>query len=289
MYEKHILIFKKLSSIYEKLGDEIRSDAYHKLSKKLEAGDLNSVTEKSRKKINEITERGRLSILEEMERDPEIKNRIKLSNIIGVGPKQAENLVNKNITTFNQFKKMDKHTKLQKLGIKYYNKLSIPSPQVFKKIKNVITKGVSNLVKFEIAGSFRTGNNSPSDIDLIICTKTGEISPIIKILEEKKILEDYIKVGENDILGIAKLNKYYRIDIKCIVPKYFYSYLLYFGSGKYFSKYIRKVAKDKGYKLNQYGIENLKTKEFKTFRSEKSIFKFLDVPYYSPKERVKYF
>lgn len=289
MYEKHILIFRKLSSMYEKLGDEIRSDAYHKLSKKLEAGDLNSVTEKSRKKINEITERGRLSILEEMERNPEIKNRIKLSNIIGVGPKQAENLVNKNITTFSQFKKMDKHTKLQKLGIKYYNKLSIPSPQVFKKIKNVITKGVSNLVKFEIAGSFRTGNNSPSDIDLIICTKTGEISPIIKILEEKKILEDYIKVGENDILGIAKLNKYYRIDIKCIVPKYFYSYLLYFGSGKYFSKYIRKVAKDKGYKLNQYGIENLKTKEFKTFRSEKSIFKFLDVPYYTPKERVKYF
>ena len=51
MYEKHAQIFKKLSNIYEKLGDEIRATAYHNLSKRLELHDLEGITEKSEKKI----------------------------------------------------------------------------------------------------------------------------------------------------------------------------------------------------------------------------------------------
>ena len=215
------------------------------------------------------------------------KDRIRLSRIIGVGPKISEKLVKEGITTFGEFKKLKNHTKLQKLGIKYYNKLEMPTLSVFKKIRNII-KG--NILKFEIAGSFRTRKNTPEDIDLIICTKSGNINPIIELLEKKKILVDYIKSGENDILGVIEINgKFYRIDIKCIVMRYFYSYQLYFGSGKYFSKYIRGVAKEKGYKLNQYGLTDLKTNELKTFRSEGAIFKTLRLPYYTPEERVKYF
>ena len=146
------------------------------------------------------------------------------------------------------------------------------------------------MIKFEIAGSFRTGYKNPNDIDLIVCTKTGKIEPILQLLKNKNILKDYLHSSENDILGIVKIKEfYYRIDIKCIIQKYFYSYLLYFGSGKYFSKYIRGIAKEKGYKLNRYGITNLKTKEIKTFRSEEAIFKFLNIPYYDPKERIKFF
>ena len=65
--------------------------------------------------------------------------------------------------------------------------------------------------------------------------------------------------------------------------------MLYFGSGKYFSKYIRGVAKSQGYKLNQYGIEDTKTGKLKTFRTEKSIFNFLKLPYLTPQERVLYY
>lgn len=287
MYEKHAQIFKKLSIIYEKLGDEIRATAYHNLSKRLELGDIEGITEKSKKKIEEITRTGKLKILDDLEKNKEIKDRIRLSRIIGVGPKISEKLVKEGITTFGEFKKLKNHTKLQKLGIKYYNKLEMPTLSVFKKIRNII-KG--NILKFEIAGSFRTRKNTPEDIDLIICTKSGNINPIIELLEKKKILVDYIKSGENDILGVIEINgKFYRIDIKCIVMRYFYSYQLYFGSGKYFSKYIRGVAKEKGYKLNQYGLTDLKTNELKTFRSEGAIFKTLRLPYYTPEERVKYF
>ena len=77
MYEKHAQIFKKLSIIYEKLGDEIRATSYHNLSKRLELGDIEGITEKSKKKIEEITRTGKLKILDDLEKNKEIKDRIK--------------------------------------------------------------------------------------------------------------------------------------------------------------------------------------------------------------------
>ena len=54
------------------------------------------------------------------------------------------------------------------------------------------------------------------------------------------------------------------------------------------SKFIRKIAKERGYKLNQYGIENLKNGDVHVFRSERSIFKFLGMFYITPEDRFKY-
>lgn len=286
MYQKHILIFNRLSNIYEKLGDEIRATAYHNLSKKLELSDTETVSEKSWKKIEEINETGTLKILSDFEKDKKIMARIKLTNIIGVGPKVAEKLVDDGITTFGQFKKLPNLTSLQQLGVKYYNKIDLPTASVFKSIMTVLKNGLDDLVKIEIAGSYRMGNRKPNDIDLIVCTKTGNINEVLDLLKDL----DYVMSGENDILGIITVRgKFYRIDIKCVTPKYLHSYLLYFGSGKYFSKYIRGIAKEQGYKLNRYGIADLKTGDLKTFRSEKAIFKFLKVPYLTPEERKKYF
>ena len=116
--------------------------------------------------------------------------------------------------------------------------------------------------KVILSGSNRISSSNPSDVDLIICNKRGEIGSLISYLVEKKFLKDYVKSSENEILGIFEWEKkFFRIDIKATTPKHLATYLLYFGSGKYFSKFIRKIAKDKGYKLNQYSIEDLNPKK----------------------------
>ena len=88
----------------------------------------------------------------------------------------------------------------------------------------------------------------------------------VNFMQVKKVKVDFmVESGDSGFMGVLKINnKYYKIDVKVIEKKYYASFLLYFGSGKYFSKYIRGVAKDKGYKLNQYGIEDLKTGKLKT-------------------------
>ena len=296
MYKKHITIFNKLSKIYEKLGDDIRAGAYHNLAKKLELKDLSGITEKSQRKIDEISRTGELTILEKMEKDKNIEAKLKLLEIIGVGPSLADKMVKKGIKTSEQFiNKYDNPTLLQKMGMKYHGKLSRPNQNTFKQLVECICD--NEIKKFALAGSYRTGNPNPGDIDLIVISftknKVDTKNWVLNTLDNKckKVKLDYmVESGDSGFMGILKINnKYYKIDVKVIEKKYYASFLLYFGSGKYFSKHIRSVAKDKGYKLNQYGVEDLKTGKLKTFKSEEAIFKFLGVEYLTPKERVKYF
>ena len=300
MYSKHIKIFNELSKIYEKLGDDIRATAYHQLAKKLYLYDiyrrknkntkLVGITEKSQRKINEITTTGKLNILQEMKKDKNIQDKLKLIEIIGVGPSLADKMIKKGIRKPKDFiEKYDNPTQLQQLGMKYYGKLKKPTLNTFYRITKILCNKVKGVNDIAIAGSYRTGNPKPSDIDIIICSQDGKISNTIQTLTELGVLVDFVYSGKEDILGVVKFdNKYYKIDIKVTVSKYFASYLLYFGSGKYFSKYIRAAAKEQGYKLNQYGIQ-LKNGELKTFRSEKAIFKFLKIPYMTPQDRVLYY
>ena len=301
MYNKHIRIFDDLSKIYEKLGDEIRATAYHHLAKKLElytlyskkdkSLQLSGITEKSQKKIEEISKTGKLKILEEIKKNKDIQDKLKLVKIMGVGPSLAEKLIKFNIRNFKDFK--EKYTgaitQLQKLGITYYGKIKKPKLETFYQVIKILCKQVKGVEDIVIAGSYRTGNQNPSDIDVVVCSKDGKINNTIETLTNLGVLVDYVNSGKEDIFGIIKLNnKFYKIDIKTTTSKYFASYMLYFGSGKYFSKYIRGIAKEKGFKLNQYGI-TLKDGKVKTFRSEKAIFNFLKIPYLTPQERVLYY
>jgi DNA polymerase (family 10) len=63
--------------------------------------------------------------------------------------------------------------------------------------------------------------------------------------------------------------------------------LLYFGSGKEFSKRIRLHALQKGYKLNESGLYDIKTGLRLAFhpKEEREIFMYLDFPYIIPQKR----
>lgn len=255
---------------------------------------LNEIfSEKTLNKIKEIQKRGKLKILEDLKKDKEIKYIRNLTKIFGVGPTTAKYLVDRGVKNFKDYKNFYKSrdlTKIQKIGIKYHNIQKIEkNSNVTKKVLNLIKTILKNDETIHLMGSGRVELEKSSDIDLVICNKNGDISKIIQFLEKKEILKDYSKSSENDIMGVIEIDKkFYRIDIKCTIRKYLATYLLYFGSGKYFSKFIRKIAKDKGYKLNQYGIEDLNNGKVHFFRFENGIFRFLNLPEILPIDRFTY-
>ena len=63
--------------------------------------------------------------------------------------------------------------------------------------------------------------------------------------------------------------------------------MLYFGSGRDFSKKIRAIASKKGYKLNEKGLfdKNNRIINFNP-KSEEDIFKYLDIDYVKHEDRV---
>jgi DNA polymerase/3'-5' exonuclease PolX len=65
------------------------------------------------------------------------------------------------------------------------------------------------------------------------------------------------------------------VDVKIATKEQKPFYTLYFRSGEKFSRKIRKIAKDAGYKLNQYGLFKNGKRISKKFINEESIIRFL--------------
>jgi DNA polymerase/3'-5' exonuclease PolX len=60
-------------------------------------------------------------------------------------------------------------------------------------------------------------------------------------------------------------------------------HMLYFGSGENFSRKIRKIAKTKGYKLNNKGL--FKGTEKVNIKTEKDVFNKLKLNWVPPEKR----
>ena len=82
---------------------------------------------------------------------------------------------------------------------------------------------------------------------------------IVESLSSKKIPD----IKSKKYMGIIKMsdNTYKHLDLHVVKFEELPFYTLYFGSGEYFSKLIRKYAKDNGYLLNEKGIYK-KIKEY---------------------------
>ena len=87
-------------------------------------------------------------------------------------------------------------------------------------------------------------------------------------------------------MGFAQLkeNPIRRIDIRYIPYDSYYSALLYFTGSAELNKKMRIIAKNKGYKLSEYGL--FKDDGTKLdIKSEEDMFKKLNMDYIEPKFR----
>lgn len=267
--------------------------------------DLPSIGKGFIEKINSIKESGTLNLYENIKKNNRsgIINAIKLfKNIWGVGDILAKKIVNKKIYNIKQLKDAINKgdlvlTRQQMIGLEYYDDLNkkIPRDEV-----TVYTNKLKALLKeYNVsiynAGSYLAKKEFCGDIDLIISYNSdyGLVNlkkKIYEIMEKVSLIKETLSSGSEKSIIIVKLDnfKYYRkMDIAFVNKKYLYFYLLYFGSGRDFSKKIRTIASKRGYKLNEKGLfdKNNKLINFNP-KSEEEIFKYLDIDYVKHEDRV---
>jgi DNA polymerase (family 10) len=73
------------------------------------------------------------------------------------------------------------------------------------------------------------------------------------------------------------------INIRAVPKEEFGAGILYFTGPRSFEIFLRQEAKKKGYKLNRHGLFDSEGKHI--VKTEKDIFKKLDIPYIEPEER----
>ena len=267
--------------------------------------DLPSIGKGFIEKINSISKTGTLNLYENIKKNNRsgVINAIKLfKNIWGVGDILAKKIVNKKIYNIKQLKDAINKgnlvlTRQQMIGLEYYDDLNkkIPRDEV-----TVYTNKLKALLKeYNVsiynAGSYLAKKDFCGDIDLIISyDKDYDLvnlkDKIYEIMEKVSLIKETLSSGSEKSIIIVKLDnyKYYRkMDIAFVQQKYLYFYLLYFGSGRDFSKKIRTIASKKGYKLNEKGLfdKNNRRINFNP-KSEEDIFKYLDINYVKHEDRV---
>ena len=274
-------------------------------------------------KIDEILKTGKLLAAEKVREDPKIEFIHNLQKVYGIGPSKANDLVNKyNITNIEDLRKR-KHEKgengrdilddVKKKGLKYYEDIlkRIPRGEMVLH-NNFIKKCVEKLntehnlqIEYIVAGSFRRGDESSGDIDVLITSKLNNkkvFNMLIKELNDKKYMQDELVHGTKKFHGMCKLpRKMYsrRIDIMYTTPLEYPFAILYFTGSGSFNPLMRSYCLSKGYRLNEYGLFKFDQKFYKENKKikkigdgvkvsiEEDIFMFLGIPYIEPKNRSK--
>ena len=310
--QQSIQALEDLANIYTKKGDWTRAKSYQKASEILSLIDydinLQSLDKISKikgiginitNKIKELIETGVIATLEREKLDPIIV----LTEIHGIGPKKAQELIEKGILTIQDLKDSDiKLNDIQKLGLEYYDEISqrIPREEIQKfeiMFNNVFEKYAPTKSKFEIVGSYRRGKSSSGDIDIIITNEDNNQNTLDKILEglehDKSISIRFLSRGKTKSMAIVKIEKngiHRRVDFLYTSPQEYPFALLYFTGSKVFNTVVRQKANDLGYTLNEHEIsykqQGVKGKKLeKIFNSEKEILNYLGIEYIEPTER----
>ena len=307
--EKLAKLMSTLADIMTRTGEPMKARAYKKAEETIlsiqteikEANDLKGkpgIGETIFKKIDEYLKTGTLQLIEREKSTPELI----LTDVYGIGPQKAKELVKKGITTIKQLREQQNTVlnDVQRKGLRFYEDIlkRIPRKEIddYNKIFQKTFKKVGDKNShYEIVGSYRRGLTSSGDIDVIITS--GDPNVFEKFLDSlisQNIIVEVLSRGKNKCLVVSKIpnsDTYRRTDFLYSTMEEYPFSILYFTGSKGFNAVMRGHALKRGYSLNEHGFSKI-DKGVKgslidhVFTNEKSIFDFLELQYKTPIERV---
>lgn len=249
--------------------------------------------------IKDIFDKGYCEPLEELRKElpPGFEE---LLNIPGLGPKTAgkflEELKIKSIKDLKIALKEKKVRELKGMGakteenlleaIKEYEEYTsyINLDQALKtshKLIDELKNRSDEIIKIDVAGSTRRKKIKVGDLDILIAVKDKKEHSLNKSIKKLKSVKDILLEGDTKIT--ARTEEGLQVDFRIVNEDEYPAALLYFTGSKYHNVKLRQLAKDKGYKLNEYGVFS-EQKKLET-ESEKEIYKLLDLKYIEPEIR----
>ena len=147
-----------------------------------------------------------------------------------------------------------------------------------------MTKLLNPFVDFvEVCGSYRRGREDPGDLDIVIILKENESLPaIVEKLDGQYTAVNWLGEKKTQIVvdGV-------KVDIKVSSPEGLGAALLYFTGPGGYNIGMRRSAKSKGLKLNEYGIWTRDTNVYLGGATEEEIYAVLDKTYKPPEMRAE--
>lgn len=163
-------------------------------------------------------------------------------------------------------------------------KTSFPMWQMSKFVAEVkpILDEIEEISKYSVAGSYRRSKEQSSDMDFIIVTDTPKI--VREKLLERLPCQDTIAAGDAKLSVSLALEEVIDVDFRFVTKPQYASALHHFTGSKEHNVKMRQLAKSRGEKISEYGVEQADGTVL-TFDSEVDFFAHFDLPFIPPNMR----
>ncbi|MCA1056385.1 DNA polymerase/3'-5' exonuclease PolX [Rossellomorea aquimaris] len=311
--KKDIIKLLETIAIYMELKGEnsFKISAYRKAAAALENDDrsltditdftkLNGIGKGTAGVIEEYIQEGTSSVLEELKQEvPE--GLIPLLQLPGLGGKKIAKLYSElgveNIHDLEEACRSEKVQALPGFGKKTEEKILAAIAQAGKRPERLpiaFMSGIASEIEayltnmpsintFSRAGSLRRMRETIKDLDFIISTD-----------DPKKVKDELLKIpGIIEIIAAGEtkvsLTLHYQwdvsIDFRIVKPQEFATTLHHFTGSKDHNVRMRQLAKERGEKISEYGVENSETGEVTTFDNEEEFYAHFNLPFIPPELR----
>ncbi|HTM55707.1 MAG TPA: DNA polymerase/3'-5' exonuclease PolX [Pirellulales bacterium] len=251
-------------------------------------------------KITVLVTTGSLPMLEELQAQVP-QSVLALLRIPGMGPKKASVLFRElNIATLDQLRAACEAQQLRALkgfGVKTEEAilagialaassgerlLWADADQYAQSIRDWILRS-PHVAQLEIAGSYRRGKETIGDLDFLVVSDNAEA-----VMDHFAALSDSAGViGRGPTKISLRLQGGLQVDMRVVPACSLGAALAYFTGSKDHNIVLRGLAKERGLKINEYGVYRLSEagEEFIAGHTEADVYATLELPWIAPELR----
>ncbi|QHE62409.1 DNA polymerase/3'-5' exonuclease PolX [Rossellomorea vietnamensis] len=313
MNKKDIIKLLENIAIYMELKGEnsFKTSAYRKAAAALENDDrslqeisdftkLSGIGKGTASVIEEYINEGTSSVLEGLKE--EVPNGlIPLLQLPGLGGKKIAKLYSElGVESIEDLEEACKENRVQALagfGKKTEEKILASIEQVGKRpdrlpigfmmgiaeeIEGYLSE-IDSIGTYSRAGSLRRMRETIKDLDFIISTEHPE--KVKEGLLKLPNIVETIAAGDTKVSLTLQYHWDVSIDFRIVKPEEFATTLHHFTGSKDHNVRMRQLAKERGEKISEYGVEDSETGEVKTFDSEEAFYHHFDLPWIPPELR----
>ena len=140
-------------------------------------------------------------------------------------------------------------------------------------------RALKGVTQVELAGSFRRRRESVGDLDLLVCG--GDAGEVMRAFTTHESVADVL--GQGDTKSSVRLASGLQVDLRVVPEASFGAALLYFTGSKEHNIELRKLAIERGWSLNEYGLTH--GERVVAARTEQDVYRALGLAWIPPELR----
>ncbi|MGM0588063.1 MAG: DNA polymerase/3'-5' exonuclease PolX [Bacteroidota bacterium] len=320
MYElnkKLAEIFKDMANIYRFHGssDRFRVRAYDNAARMLDhlqedirnymkndhLVEVKGIGESIAEKIREYIKTGKIKKYEEIKKDVPA-DFADLMEVQGIGPKTLEQLHEElGIKTKDELKEAlesGKVSELKGFGEKTVQNMLDGLQEKEKadqrillaealELSEMITEELEqqgDIQKMEVAGSIRRRKETIGDLDILVTADPDKWESIVDYFTSLDSVQNVLAKGKTKSSVVVSHHDR-QVDLRLIEKDSWGAALLYFTGSKEHNIHLRQIAKDRGYKISEYGMFEVDEDKKVAGSTEEEMYKQLKMDWIPPEMR----